>query len=407
MRKLLLLAATATSVVALPAVALLAIAGLAGSLACAPGLLARGGALSPTAPVPAAARAWVTATHAACPDLPPSWIAAVMAQESGFRPDAYADDRNGGTWGLFQLNAAVWRAAYGGPWTADRDRNGVWDVKDPAIHARVAGAYLCDRLAGVRRLRAAHPDWASTRQLGELDALIVAHNAGESRLRAYPAIPAVTARFIADVRARAMAWSAPSGDDGESAAVPADCPGAPPAAAAGVTVRDGTPADVAAAVRTSMSYVGVRSGWSRMCDRLACRAYGYANSGYPSAAVHWRAMLAAGHARLGDRCPPVGSFVFWRTGTPLGHVALVVANTGGCDPSRITVVSNDVLDRSTGNHGGVYAVSLAQIESGYVTASGYLGWSQPICAGKPLPTGTRHPVATRDAGRRQHEAVPT
>ena len=32
--------------------------------------------------------------------LPEAWIAAVMAQESGFRPDAYADDSNGGTWGL-------------------------------------------------------------------------------------------------------------------------------------------------------------------------------------------------------------------------------------------------------------------------------------------------------------------
>ena len=392
MRKLLLLVSTATAVVVLPAVALLALVGLAGaSIACTPGLLTGSGALSAEAPVPAQARSWVAITHAACPDLPPAWIAAVMAQESGFRPDAYADDRNGGTWGLFQINAAVWRDAYGAGWSADRNGDGVWDVKDPAIHAEVGGRYLCDRLAGVRRIRAAHPDWPFSSHLSELDALVVAHNAGEGRLRSYPRIPAVTQRFIDTVRQRSTAWSDLSGASHEKDVPVAGCP-AGTAAAGAVTVPAGTPADVEAAVRTSMSYVGVRSGWRRMCDRLACRAYGYANSGYPSAAAHWREMLAGGHARPKDRCPPVGSFLFWRTGTPLGHVALVVANTGGCDPEQITVVSNDVLDGVTGNRGGVYAVTLAEIESGYVRPSGYLGWSDPVCGGALLPAGTRHPV---------------
>jgi hypothetical protein len=116
---------------------------------------ASGGVLADNAPVPTQARVWIAETAAACPDLPYAWIAAVMDQESGFRPDAYADDSNGGTWGLFQLNASIWTATYAHPWSADLDGDGIWDVKDPLIHARVAGQYLCSRLDGVRP--APHP----------------------------------------------------------------------------------------------------------------------------------------------------------------------------------------------------------------------------------------------------------
>jgi len=142
----------------LPAMAVLALVGVAGNAAaCVPGP-AGGGPLAPTAPVPAPARAWVALTQAGCPALPATWIAAVMARESSFRPDAAADDANGGTRGLFQLGAAEWARAYGGEWHADRDRDGTWDVNQPEIHARVAGGYLCRRLEGVRAIRAAHPD---------------------------------------------------------------------------------------------------------------------------------------------------------------------------------------------------------------------------------------------------------
>jgi hypothetical protein len=205
-KKLLVLVAVMCGAMAVPLIALLALVGVAATaVTCTPGL---GGPLSSSAPVPAAARLWVAITHAACPLLPEPFIAAVMAQESGFRPDAYADDSNGGTWGLFQVNASIWQNAYGAPWSADLNVNGVWDVKDPEIHAAVGGKYLCGRLDGVRRIRAAHPVWASTRELSELDALVIAHNAGESRLESYPTIPAITAQFILNVRERMAAWSA-------------------------------------------------------------------------------------------------------------------------------------------------------------------------------------------------------
>ncbi|MGQ0631611.1 MAG: hypothetical protein ACT4P1_11245 [Sporichthyaceae bacterium] len=152
-----------------------------------------------------------------------------------------------------------------------------------------------------------------------------------------------------------------------------------PGPAAGVPVA--APVSSAPAIRAALSLVGANSGWYRLCDRLACRAYGHANSGYASASVHWGAMLAAGFAHPGDRCPPPGSFVFWSTSSADGHVALVASSDADCDSSRITLVSNDVLDAERGNIGGVYHVTLARIESGFVATDHYLGWSEPVCAG--------------------------
>jgi hypothetical protein len=419
-----LLAASGLGFLAVPAIAVLAALNVGGPVvACIES--SAGGALSADAPMPAAARAWVAETKAACPDLPETWIAAVMAQESGFRPDAYADDANGGTWGLFQLNAGIWATTYGHPWSADLNANGVWDVKDPDIHARVAGTYLCARLDGVRTIRATHPDWASS-QLPVPDALIIAHNAGESRLSTYPAIPDVTARFISSVDQRVSAWSAPdqAGAQAEpldavessgpaaspaadtkglpSATGPGCVPGlgtgrdvvVPPGATRDVVVPPGATRDVTAAVQTAMAYVGVTSGWAGLCDKLACRAYGYTNSGYTSAKAHWDDMLATGHAHPGDTCPPLGAFVFWATGRPYGHASVVVQADPGCDPAKTLVTSNEVFDSATGNHGGVYLISLAQLNAGFVHGNGYLGWTDPICRGALLASGATQPTPT-------------
>lgn len=384
MKKLLALVAISGGILAVPAIVLLAVLGLAGSaIAC---MQLAGGSLAANAPVPAQARLWIALTHSACQQLPEPWIAAVMAQESGFRPDAYADDANGGTRGLFQLNAGIWRATYGAPWDADLNHNGVWDVADPEIHAAVAGRYLCHRLDGVLRIRAAHPEWPSTRELSDLDALLVAHNAGESRLATYPLIPTGAAGFLRVVREHATAWAepAPSPAASSAAVAPATVDTAclsSLATVGSVVVPPGTPADVATAVGRALDLVGTRSGFANRCDHLACLAYGFAHSGYYSASVHWYAMVAGGYAHPGDRCPPVGSFMFWATSHAEGHVALVVQADARCDPDRIKVVSNDVLDGRTGFEGGVYLVSLAQIESGFVSRAGYRGWSDPVCAG--------------------------
>jgi len=173
-----------------------------------------------------------------------------------------------------------------------------------------------------------------------------------------------------------------------------DVSGCLPGLGAGsVTVPAGTPVDVATAVRNALAYVGVTSGWHQLCDRLACRAYGYVGSGYPSAIAHWRTMLADGYAHPGDRCPPLGAFVFWNTGRPYGHVSVVVqADPVGCDPNTIQVTSNGVFDTATGNHGGVYLLTFARLDRMQLAGHGYLGWSPPVCAGALLPAGTVHPA---------------
>jgi hypothetical protein len=398
--------------VAIPAVAVLAAVAVGGATAACIDTSA-GGTLAADAPVPAEARAWVHQTKAACPDLPEAWIAAVMAQESGFRPDAYADDRNGGTWGLFQINESIWTTAHGGGFDADHNHDGVPDIQDPGTHARVGGQYLCDRLAGVRQIRADHPDWPSS-TLPVLDALIIAHNAGESRLRTYPRIPAITDRFIHNVNQRVTDWSTveaagarsdlpqdtaatgPANAPTPGPSGPLDPPGVGCLPALGtsgdVVVPPGTPHDVATAVTTAMAYIGLPSGWHQLCDRLACRAYGYTNSGYTTALAHWQHMIDTANAHPGDNCPPLGSFVFWRTGRPAGHVSVVVHADPGCDPDKTLVTSNGVFDAATGNHGGVYLLSMAQLNAGYLSGTGYLGWSNPICQGSRLPAGTAHPA---------------
>lgn len=394
----------ALGALALPAVAIITALGVGVAASTCIATASSGGSIAPDAPVPAQVRGWVDEVRSTCPDLPASWVAAVMDQESGFRPDAYADDANGGTWGLFQLNAAIWQTHYGHPWSADLNGNGVWDVKDPDIHATVAGTYLCARLADVRQVRAAHPNWASS-AIPVLDGLIIAHNAGESRLRSYPDIPAVTRAFITDVTARAAVCTADpvSGASSENpnptlpatgGATAAPSVGCVPQLGTGqVVVPPGTPADVTTAVNNAMAYVGVTSGWTQLCDRLACRAYGYVGSGYPSAKAHWEQMVATGHAHPGDRCPPLGSFVFFDTGRPYGHVSIVVqADPGRCDPQQVKVTSNQAFDAATGNHGGVYLLTFAQLNGFFEHGGGYLGWSDPVCRGAILPPGTIHPV---------------
>ena len=158
--------------------------------------------------------------------------------------------------------------------------------------------------------------------------------------------------------------------------------------AGSATLVGAAPRGPAEAINAALAMAGTRGGWHRLCDRLVCRAYGYANSGYPSATAHWTAMQQAGLAHPGDRCPPPGAFMFWDTGAGQpGHVALVISRAG-CNPNRITAISNDVLDTTVGNRGGVYHVTLARLESGFVHPARYRGWSPPVCAGLALPTSS-------------------
>ena len=169
-------------------------------------------------------------------------------------------------------------------------RTAPWDSADPEIHASpqastcVSDSTVC-ATSGVSirpgRLSVSSPSMMRS-----------------SCLRSYAALPRVTAEFIQTVRARVASWS--TSDAGASTAPVVNAGSTRLGEANSLIVPPGTSVDVATAVRTSLSY-GQRSGCRRMCDRLACRAYGFANSGYDSVAAHGDALLTAGYAHPADR----------------------------------------------------------------------------------------------------------
>lgn len=350
----------AASVLAAIGVALLALIGTAATaLAC---LTAPPPALADAAPVSPEARVWIAAVQQACARLPQPWIAAVMSADTRFRTGAH----DGGGFGVIAITGEDIA-----PGSAAEATSG-----DPIAIADASGRILCSQLDDIAGDTAASDAW-----LSPLDALALVHRAGADALIAYPLIRDGDRAYLERVHRDAVAWTEPATEAGvERPQVDAACASSIGAAGA-VVIPPGTSTTVADAIANALDLVGARSGWYRRCDRLACRAYGYANSGYESASVHWTRMLATGHARPGDRCPPLGAFVYWATGSPAGHIALVVQTDPGCDPARIKVVTNDALDRATGFTGGVYLVTLAQIETGFMSRSGYRGWSDPVCAG--------------------------
>ena len=111
MSKVLGIGTAAAGLLAAPAFALLALIGLSSNAIACMQLPAT--ALSSTAPVPPPARLWIALTHSNCALLPEPWIATVMAQDSGFQPDAHST--NGGR-GLFALDAAT-RSTHSAPRT--------------------------------------------------------------------------------------------------------------------------------------------------------------------------------------------------------------------------------------------------------------------------------------------------
>ncbi|WP_051215593.1 CHAP domain-containing protein [Granulicoccus phenolivorans] len=145
--------------------------------------------------VPAAAIPWIeNAAARSAYRIPAAFFAFIMDRESDFRPDLFANDSNGGTWGLFQINAAEWRRFTGGGTVTSPD------ITDPMIHTTHAAQYFDDRLETVRRMRQNNPDAAYTTQLTDLEALLIAHNAGEGNLQRYPNLPSITTGYLAEFR---------------------------------------------------------------------------------------------------------------------------------------------------------------------------------------------------------------
>jgi hypothetical protein len=120
--------------------------------------------------------------------------------------------------------------------------------------------------------------------------------------------------------------------------------------------------------------------WSGLCDRYVANVYGQAHSGYESALVHW-GKTPANLRRDGDRNPPIGALVYWRTGKPAGHVAVVVGKNANGEPLISTTHTNDGVP-----------TTMTLDEAGMQ----YLGWAVPYFQGKTAKLDPNAQIAPYD-----------
>lgn len=144
--------------------------------------------------VPEQAIPWVNnaASHSQR-GIPAAFFAYIMDRETDFRPSLFAMDKNGGTWGLFQINAYEWNQATGGNFDNP-------DIRDPMVHTTYGTEYFDKRLDTVRKMRKNNPTARYATDLTELEALMIAHNAGEGNLQKYPNLPSITQGYLEEFR---------------------------------------------------------------------------------------------------------------------------------------------------------------------------------------------------------------
>lgn len=68
------------------------------------------------------------------------------------------------------------------------------------------------------------------------------------------------------------------------------------------------------------------SGYHNQCLRLADNAYQPKGNRTGTALQQWYRAKKHGYGHPGDRRPPVGAQMFWRTSNPAGHIATYVGN---------------------------------------------------------------------------------
>lgn len=145
--------------------------------------------------VPEQAKPWMAEAEKSS-GIPAMWFAAIASRESDFRPQIFTMDSSGGTWGLFQLDREEWSKVYP---EGDNPGGTPKGITDPLTHAKYAGIYFKARLEHVKKLKTQYPA-KEFAKLSDLDALAVAHNAGEGNLMRYPRLPAITKSYLAEVQ---------------------------------------------------------------------------------------------------------------------------------------------------------------------------------------------------------------
>lgn len=149
---------------------------------------------------------WImTAAKLSKQKIPAAFFRAVAEQESDITPDVFAMDRNGGTWGIWQINEYhVGRFYDGGDFSTDRNDNGTPDVQEPMIAAKIAAAYFDDLYLELEQMRRDYPNEKWAKELTTWEALAVAHNAGPTGMRKYPhfAVPEITDKYLNNMRVK-------------------------------------------------------------------------------------------------------------------------------------------------------------------------------------------------------------
>jgi hypothetical protein len=111
-----------------------------------------------------------------CPELDPLRVVTEVQAESGWRPEAWSYDSNGGAAGLLQINQANWIGLGGQPWASVPPPSGA-DILEPSVHLSLGLKFLCGNL----RAMTAHLKQTG-KQLDPHDAMSVCHIAGCGRV---------------------------------------------------------------------------------------------------------------------------------------------------------------------------------------------------------------------------------
>lgn len=170
-----------------------------------------------------------------CPELPAVWVIAEVQAETSWDPDAWVQDSNGGTAGLYQMSHAAWLDAAGSAdgWVRGQRPPAAHPVWDPATHLQEAILWVCGHLREMTRYLA-----GTDKPIPPLEAMAVCHIAGCSRVvQSATGIPKpgeagcgaecadLINRYLQNIRRYVLEFSLPGGPGGP---FPADLP--PPAA---------------------------------------------------------------------------------------------------------------------------------------------------------------------------------
>ncbi|MFI7679474.1 transglycosylase SLT domain-containing protein [Actinophytocola sp. NPDC049390] len=111
-----------------------------------------------------------------CPELDVVRVLAEVQAESGWNPQAWSEDVNGGAAGLLQINQANWVGLGGRPWPTVPPTPAA-DINDPSVHLTLGIDFLC---ANLRAMTAHLKETGKT--IDPMDAMSVCHIAGCGRV---------------------------------------------------------------------------------------------------------------------------------------------------------------------------------------------------------------------------------